>query len=111
MKSYKQYLAQLEKTYIDIPENKRDIADELLRRLADVLVMMDECKAELDKHGCVTTQSRGDYEITKENPASKLYDAKHKLMLSTMDKLDKMLPDESASRKDELMEFLDDDAV
>lgn len=108
MKTFRQYLTQLKKTYSDIPENKQEIADELLRRLADVLVMMDECKAELSKNGCIVTQSRNGYEITKENPASKLYDAKHKLMLSTIDKLDKMLP-EQTSKKDELMAFLDDD--
>lgn len=108
MKSYKAYLEQLKKMYSDIPENKQDVADELIRRLADVLVMMDECKAELDKNGCVVTQDRNGYEITKENPASKLYDAKHKLMLSTMDKLDKMIP-ESGDKKDELMEFLSGD--
>lgn len=109
MKTHSAYMTKLKRMYNDIPEQDAAVAAELMQRLADVLVQMDECKAELEKNGCVVTQSRNGYEITKENPASKLYDAKHKLMLSTFAALNKLRPDGS-SATDDLTDFLDSDA-
>ena len=106
----KQYINRLNKIYSNIPQNKQEKADELIRRLADVLLMMDECCGRLEDEGCVTEMPQGDYSIMRENPYSKIYDAKHKLMLATIDKLDK-LTDNKDSQKDELMAFLGDDGT
>ncbi len=102
------YTAKLQAAYADIPEDKRIKADEYIQRLSDVLSMMDECKKHIKAEGCVSEMSQGAYSITRENPWSKVYDAKHRLMLSTFEKLDAMLP-EQEGKADELTDFLDAD--
>lgn len=41
----------------------------------------------------MTEMDQGKYKIDRENPYSKVYDSKVKLMISIIEKLDKMLPD------------------
>lgn len=106
----KQHLDKLKKIYSDIPEDKQEKSKDLLEKMADVLVMMDECKEHLTQEGCVTEMSQGKYFILRENPYSKIYDSKYKLMLATLDKLDK-LAEGKGPKKDELMEFLDGDGM
>lgn len=79
--------------YRDIPEKNKKKAEELIDKLSDVLIMMQECKEHLDSEGCVTEMCQGSYTIERESPWSRTYDSKVKLMLSITDKLDKMLPD------------------
>jgi len=38
--------------------------------------------------------SQGNYTIDRENPWSRTYDAKAKLMIALLDKLDKLVPDQ-----------------
>ncbi len=106
-KAYKEKLLEI---YAGIPEGKKKKADELIERLADVLLMMDKCRDRIKAEGLVTEMQQGDYSIDRENPYSKIYDAKHKLMLATFDKLDKLQP-EAESGRDELMSFLEDDGA
>lgn len=87
------YVKKYNDIYRDIPERNQKKAKELISKLADVLIMMDECKDHVDSDGCVTEMCQGNYSIERENPWSKVYDAKVKLMISLIDKLDKMLPD------------------
>ena len=105
-----QNLEKLKKIYTDIPEDKQEKVDEILEKMADVLVMMDECREHIDREGCVTEMSQGRYSIMRENPYSKVYDAKYKLMLATIDKLNK-LTEGKGIQKDELMAFLDDSSA
>lgn len=88
-----------------IPAEKKQKTEELIGRLADVLLMMDECREHITTEGLVTEMQQGDYSIERENPYSKIYDAKHKLMILTIDRLDKMQP-EGAGGEDELMAFI-----
>ncbi len=106
----RQYLTKLKKIFSDIPEDKRDKAEELFRYMADLKVMLDECKERIKTEGCVTEMSQGKYIIMRENPASRVYDSKYKLMLSTYDKLLKLTDGEGA-HKDALMTFLEDDGM
>lgn len=101
-----EHLERLRKIYPDIPEEKREKAEVLFERASDVLVMMDECREHISVEGCVTEMSQGKYSIMRENPYSKVYDAKYKLFLSTIDKLNKLC-DGSGVQKDELEAFLD----
>ena len=87
------YIKKYSDIYSNIAGNKRKKADELIDKLADVLLMMDECKEHIEAEGCVTEMCQGNYSIERENPWSKTYDNKAKLMISLIDKLDKMLPD------------------
>ena len=93
MDEKKKYEKKYRKMYESIPDKDKKKAEELISRLADVLVMMDRCKEHIDAEGFVTSMPQGSYSIDRENPYSKIYSDKYKLMLSTLDKLDKMLPD------------------
>lgn len=87
------YKNKYKKLYVGIPDQNKKKAEELISRLADVLEMMDECKKHIEDEGLITPMSQGNYSIDRENPWSKVYNDKYKLMLNTLDKLDKMLPD------------------
>lgn len=91
------YIKRFTEIYGDIPENNKKKAKELIDKLADVLLMMDECKKNIESEGCVTEMEQGSYSIMRENPYSKVYDAKAKIMLSIIDKLDKLMPDSKTS--------------
>lgn len=90
--------ADITKQYKDIykviPEKNHKKRDALIDTLADVLIMMEECKYHIEEEGCVTDMPQGSYSITRENPWSKVYDSKVKLQISILDKLDKMVPDD-----------------
>lgn len=88
------YLKVYKEIYKGINESNQKKADALIDKLADVLVMMDECKEHIDTEGCVSEMCQGSYSIQRENPWSRVYDTKSKIMLSILDKLDKMLPDQ-----------------
>ena len=90
----KDYVKRFKEIYKGINESNTKKAEALIDKLADVLVMMDECKKHIDTEGCVTLMCQGNYDIERENPWSKVYDSKSKIMLSILDKLDKMLPDQ-----------------
>lgn len=102
----KKYIDRLTAIYAEIPGEKMEKADLLISKGAELLMMMDECRKHTDQEGCVSEMRQGNYSIMRENPWSKVYDSKHKLLLSTLDKLDKLLPDQG-SKRDELVEFLD----
>lgn len=94
MDKKKAYIKRYKDIYKGIGESNQKKAMQLIEKLADVLVMMEECKEHIEIEGCVTEMSQGNYSIERENPWSKVYDAKSKIMLSILDKLDKMLPDQ-----------------
>lgn len=89
----KDYEKKYKTIYKEIPESNKKKAEELIGRLADVLVMMDECQEHILEDGCVTSMIQGTYSIDRENPWSKVYDQKVKVCISLLDRLDKMLPD------------------
>lgn len=90
------YVRKYSKIYADIPEKNRKKADEIIGKLADVLIMMDNCQTHIKSEGLVTKMDQGKYEIDRENPWSKVYDAKAKLYIALIEKLDKMVPDSKA---------------
>lgn len=89
----KSYIRKYKGIYKEIPKANKIKAEQLIDKLADVLIMMDECKDHIDSEGCVTPMDQGKYTIDRENPYSKVYDSKSKIMLSLIEKLDKLLPD------------------
>lgn len=101
-----EYVDKVRGMFPEPPAGKEEVAYELMARLADVLLMMDDCRRHLDKEGCASVQSRGTYTIIKENPYSRIYDSKHKLMLATVDKLVKLYGSD-VTGPDELMDFID----
>lgn len=92
----KKYVSKYKKIYKEISENNQKKAQELIERLAEVLEMMDECRTHLEEEGLVVPMDQGKYTIDRENPWSKVYDSKCKLMVAIIDKLDKLLPDQKS---------------
>ncbi len=88
------YVRKYKKIYDNIPEKDRKKSDEIIARLGEVLEQMDKCRMHLNKEGCVTSMCQGKYTIDRENPWSRTYDSKAKLMILLTDKLDKMVPDQ-----------------
>ena len=99
-----EYIDKLNDIYGDISAVNRPKADQLIDRLAEVMQIMDECREDMKKNGLVTEMSQGKYSIERENPHSKIYDAKAKIMISLMGKLDKM--QEAKTEPDELMQWI-----
>jgi len=91
-----EYIGRFTEIYKDIPRGQQAKASALIERLADTLVMMDECTEHLQAEGCVSEMCQGKYSIQRINPWSQAYDAKAKIMLSILEKLDKMLPDQKS---------------
>lgn len=88
------YVKKYTEIYKNVGASNEKKAKELISRLADVLVMMDECKSHIDAEGCVAEMCQGNYSIMRENPWSKTYDSKAKLFVTLIEKLDKLLPDQ-----------------
>lgn len=87
------YVKKYSEIYKDIPEKHKKKASELIDKLSEVLDMMDECRKHIVEDGLVVPMCQGNYEIERESPWSKVYDAKAKIMLSILEKLDKMQPE------------------
>lgn len=92
-KTKSQYIAFFKKIYSNIPDKNKKKAEELFQRAAELAVIIDSCDKHLTEEGPVTEMSQGKYVILRENPYSKVQDAKMKTYLMVIDKLDKMLPD------------------
>lgn len=92
----KDYIKRFTEIYKNIPESNKKKASELIGRLADNQMILDECNEHLTAEGAVTEMSQGAYSITRENPWSKVFDSKTKNMLAIIGQLDKMLPDAKA---------------
>jgi len=99
------YIQKYEGIYANIVDANGDKARDLIKRLAEVLEMMDECKEHVLKEGCVSEMCQGNYSIERENPWSKTYDSKAKIMLMIIEKLDKMSAS-APSKVDELMDYI-----
>lgn len=88
-----EYVKKYTSIYRKVDKNNKKKAKELIDKLADVLLMMDECKQHIDEEGCVSEMCQGKYTIQRENPWSQTYNQKVKLMTTIMDRLDRLLPD------------------
>lgn len=87
----KKYISKFKKIYSLIAKDNKKV-EELIVRLADLAVVLDECREHLEDEGAVTIMPQGNYYIERENPWSKVQDAKQKTYLSVMSKLDDMMP-------------------
>lgn len=96
MMTEKKYIRLFKELYKDIPESKQKKAMELIKRAAELSMILDDCKAHITEEGAVTEMEQGKYAIMRENPYSKVQDAKTKSLLAVLDRLDKMIPDAKA---------------
>ena len=68
-----EYVKKYTSIYRKVDKNNKKKAKELIDKLADVLLMMDECKQHIDEEGCVSEMCQGKYTIQRENPWSQTY--------------------------------------
>lgn len=101
----KAYIKKYKKIYADICGDNKKV-DELIVRLADLSVLLDECREHLSVEGAVTSMDQGSYSIDRENPWSKVADAKTKTYLAVMNKLDDMMPSAKESAVNKASESL-----
>jgi len=80
-----------------LPETCKDKAAELIKRAAEFSVQLDECKEHLSEEGIIVEMQQGNYKIDRENPYSKIQERALKSLLSCINKLDSMFPDEKAA--------------
>jgi hypothetical protein len=72
-KRIKKEKENLKGIYKELEEDKKAIADGLLDELAFIRISLEEIKVDLLEHGFVDIMPQGDYEIRREDPASKSY--------------------------------------
>jgi hypothetical protein len=69
----KQEKEDLKNIYSELEEDKKAIADGLIEELAFIRISLVEIKDDLIENGFVDIMPQGDYEIRREDPASKSY--------------------------------------
>lgn len=94
LKAHKKYIAKYKKLYADIPARHREKAHDLIEKLADQQVVIDECNEHLMMEGHVVTMCQGKYNIDRENPYSKVLDRATRTHMAISGKLADMLPDQ-----------------
>lgn len=103
----KKYIKKYTAMYSLIADGNKKV-EELIIRLADLSVILDECREHLLEEGAVTEMAQGNYVIERENPWSKVQDAKQKTYLSVMSKLDDMMPSAKEANVQKAGEALSD---
>jgi len=103
----KSYIRKFTDIYSEIAGNSKK-AKELIERLADLAVILDEAREHLCEEGAVTSMDQGNYSIERENPWSKIADSKQKSYLAVMNKLDDMMPSEKEATATKAGEVLKD---
>jgi len=105
-KRIKKEKENLKGIYKELEEDKKAIADGLLDELAFIRISLEEIKVDLLEHGFVDIMPQGDYEIRREDPASKSYIKLLQKYKDITKDLIKMLPQEE-DIKDEKLDILE----
>ena len=106
IKAEKRYIKKYRKTYENLPEGCREKAQELIKRAAEFSVQMDECRERLADEGLVVEMQQGNYSIMRENPWSKIQERALKSLVTCLNKLDAMYPDEKTAQANKAGEVL-----
>ena len=103
----KQELAKLRRIFNQIPDDRRQIVDGLIREAAWMRVALEEARAVVDREGVVSQFVQGRQRFAREHPAAKLYAALINRYVLVVKALLDLLPDqERAQSEDELMAFV-----
>ena len=103
----KQELAKLRKLFRQIPDDRRQVVDGLIREAAWMRVTLEETRAVVDREGVVSQFVQGRQRFAREHPAAKLYAALiNRYVLVVKSLLDLLPAQERAQQEDELMKFV-----
>lgn len=79
--------------YADIPANKRELVDGLLRQAARLKTMLDDLYADIQEHGEVEIVTVKDEARTVKRPQAELFTARDKNYQAVMKQLNDLLPE------------------
>lgn len=100
-KAKRKYKNKYKKIYAILLEDNKTKVEEIIDTMADIAVCMDDCMEHIKTEGLVVEMQQGNYSIERENPYSKIYNDKNKLLNMWVKLLDDMMPNgkESAALK------------
>src|SRR5690606_18326704 len=107
-KHIKREEARLKKLFADLPEDKRRVAEGLVKEAAFMRVTLEETRAVIDREGVIERFEQGAQRFLREHPATKVYAAMINRYSAAMKQLIDLLPatNKGKTEADELMEFV-----
>ncbi|QCV56269.1 hypothetical protein [Thermoactinomyces vulgaris] len=100
---------RLRRSYKDLPKDKKQVVDGLIRRAAYMRVTLEDMEVDLDKNGFVEmfTQSEKMEPYERERPVARLYNTMNKNYQSIIKQLSDLLPkDEPKEESDGFEAFV-----
>lgn len=107
-KKIKSELTRLRKVFADIPEDKRRVAEGLVKEAAFMRVTLEETRAVIDREGVIERFEQGAQKFLREHPATKVYASLINRYSAVVKQLIDLLPDgeKGKDESDELMAFV-----
>lgn len=103
--SKKYSLKDLEKTFIEMDNDRTRIGLDLLNEAYFIKKSLDRLKDEIDKNDVVGEMQQGDYSINRSNPAFKTYNTTITNYQKLMKQLTDLLPTKETSKMDSFEDF------
>ena len=100
-KRIKSEIRKLKKFTSGLTRDDQVIPNMLIEEIAFMKVTLDELRKEVNKEGVVTVMCQGEYDITRENPALKSYNATIQRYNSSLKQLEEILNKIAPENKDE----------
>lgn len=100
-KRIKSEIRKLKKFTAGLTKDDQVIPNMLIEEIAFMKVTLDELRKEVNKEGVVTVMCQGEYDITRENPALKSYNATIQRYNSSLKQLEEILNKIAPENKDE----------
>ena len=100
---------RLRRSYKDLPKDKKQVVEGLIRRAAYMRVTLEDMEVDLDKNGFVEmfTQSEKTEPYERERPVARLYNTMNKNYQSIIKQLTDLLPkDEPKEESDGFEAFV-----
>src|SRR5690606_5595042 len=107
-KRIKREEARLKKIFADLPEDRRRIAEGLVKEAAFMRVTLEETRAVIDRDGVIERFEQGAQRFLREHPATKVYAAMINRYSAVVKQLIDLLPtaEKGKTEADELIEFV-----
>lgn len=101
-------ILRIKKLLRELPEDKLKVADGIIKRMAFMLITLEDLEEDIKEHGIVESfsQTKG-LEYDRERPTVRVYNNLIKNYSSAFRQIADLLPQqEGVKKKDQLMEFL-----
>lgn len=103
----KKEFAKLKKLLTDIPKDKANSVESLLRNAAFMSITLDDLQDKINEIGVVSEYQNGQNQWgTKKSPEVEVYNAMIKNYMGVIKQLTDLIPNDKPIEKDELMGFV-----